>query len=230
MTSAARHSTPQAASGRPRLRYGTRQRTSGGGGVWKRRASAGGSLRLTALACLRWLAPRGTEGATCVTTWRRVPDFPECASKQESSVRSTRTPLHTRWLVWAHRQVHAWRTTPSTKYACQCQYLDTAGNKGRFGHRTTGGARGATPPSRCARFCASSWRCQRRRISPVASPALALQRPGMHFAPLSPRQSLQAPSIRPQTRRTVPSATQRGLLHTRAQHDRGPNPSDHDPV
>src|SRR5262249_52080055 len=95
MTSAARHRTPQACQWSLRLRYGTRQRTAGGGGVWTRRASAGGSLRLAALACLRWLIPRGTEGATCVTTWRRVPDFPECASKQESSVRSTRTPSHT---------------------------------------------------------------------------------------------------------------------------------------
>src|SRR5262249_14979377 len=67
MTSAARPSTPYAASGRPWLRYGTRQWTSGGGSVWKRRASAGGFC-LTILACLRWLAPRGTEGAPCVTT------------------------------------------------------------------------------------------------------------------------------------------------------------------
>src|SRR5262245_10561458 len=75
MTSVARHRTPQVASGRRRLWYSTRQRTSGGGGVWKRRVEVGGS-RPHSTCCLRWLAPRGTEGAPCVTTWRRVPDFP----------------------------------------------------------------------------------------------------------------------------------------------------------
>jgi hypothetical protein len=111
----------------------------------------------------------------------------------DSVVLAGPTPSPACWRVWAHRQVPAWRTTPSTRCACPCQYLDTAGTKRRVGRRTTGGARGATPPSRCARFCASSWRCQRRGLSPGASPALALQRPGTPFAPLSPQQSLQAP-------------------------------------
>jgi hypothetical protein len=179
MTSTARHSMPQAVSGRLRLWCGTWQQASGGGGAWIRRVSAGGSPPHSTGLCAM-VGSRGTEGAPCVTTWRRAPD------SQESSVRSIRTPSPTGWLVWAHRQVHAWRTTPSTRDACPCQYLDAADNKGQFGHSTTGGARGATPPSRCGRFCASSWRCQRRDLSPVASPALALQRPGTPFAPLSP--------------------------------------------
>ena len=124
------------------------------------------------------------------TTWGSIHDFPEKTSKQASWVRSPRTPSPPCWLVWAHRQVHAWRTTASTRCTGPCQYPDTAGNRGQVGPRTAGGARGATPPSCCARSCASSWRCPRRGRPPVASPALAPRRPGTYFAPLSLRQWL----------------------------------------
>jgi len=188
-----------------------------------------GVLRLTALDCLRWLAPRGIEGATCVTTWRRVPDFPVCASQQARGLHSTRTSSHKCWLAWAHQQVRTWRTTASTRYTCQCQYLDTAGNKGRCGHSTTGGARGAMPPSRCVCFCAFSWRCQRRGSPPVASLALALQRSGTPFAPLST-------AIASGTAHTPPGQKDGSLCNSArsSPHQSAarpwPHPGDHDPV
>jgi hypothetical protein len=47
------------------------------------------------LSCLRWLDPEHGKSATSGTTSRSPADIPENASKQESGVRSTRTPSHT---------------------------------------------------------------------------------------------------------------------------------------